>query len=108
MLTLALLRATLSSRRDGIVAAYNLYTGAEYELTTAHLDEFLALRVTKLSDRGRYYLMVQTGDQVLDYRLAVAHYAGAWQLVLGGGDHAFADFERHLDSILQFAGIAVD
>jgi predicted esterase YcpF (UPF0227 family) len=83
----------------------NLYTGAEYELTEAHLEEFLALRVTALTHPDRYYLMVQTRDEVLDYRLAVAHYAGARQLVLGGGDHAFAGFEQHLDSILQFAGI---
>jgi predicted esterase YcpF (UPF0227 family) len=85
----------------------NLYTGAEYMLTEAHLDEFLALRVDRLTHPGRYYLMVQTGDEVLDYRLAVARYAGAFQLVLGGGDHSFVDFGRHVDSILQFAGVEI-
>jgi predicted esterase YcpF (UPF0227 family) len=83
----------------------NLYTGAEYELTEAHLREFLALKVDRLTRPDRYYLMVQTGDEVLDWRLGVAHYRGAFQLVLGGGDHAFQHFERHIDSILQFAGI---
>ena len=84
----------------------NLYTGAEYVLTEAHLREFLAMKVERLTRPERYYLMVQTGDEVLDYRLAVAHYAGAFQLVLGGGDHAFQNFGRHIDSILQFAGIS--
>jgi len=83
----------------------NLYTGAEYVLTEEHLRQFLALKVERITRPERYYLMVQTGDEVLDYRLAVAHYAGAFQLVLGGGDHAFQDFGRHIDSILQFAGI---
>ena len=83
----------------------NLYTGARYELTEEHLRQFLALRVGQITRPERYYLMVQTGDEVLDYRLAVAHYARAFQLVLGGGDHAFRHFERHIDSILQFAGI---
>jgi predicted esterase YcpF (UPF0227 family) len=83
----------------------NLYTGAEYALTEEHLRQFLALRVERITRPERYYLLVQTGDEVLDYRLAVAHYARAFQLVLGGGDHAFRDFGRHIDSILQFAGI---
>jgi len=83
----------------------NLYNGATYTLTEAHLREFLDLKVDRITRPGRYYLMVQTGDEVLDYRLAIAHYAGAFQLVLGGGDHSFANFGRHIDSILQFAGI---
>jgi predicted esterase YcpF (UPF0227 family) len=83
----------------------NLYTGAEYVLDEEHLAEFLALKVNRVTNPDRYYLMVQTGDEVLDYRLAVAHYARCFQLVLGGGDHAFRDFDRHIDSILQFAGI---
>lgn len=83
----------------------NLYTGEPYELTEEHLAEFLALKVERLTRPERYYLLAQTGDELLDYRLAVAHYAGAYQLILGGGDHAFENFGRHLDSILQFAGV---
>jgi predicted esterase YcpF (UPF0227 family) len=47
--------------------------------------------------------MVTTGDEVLDYREALARYAGARQLVIQGSDHGFADFEQHLDSVLAFA-----
>ena len=53
----------------------------------------------------RYLLLVQTGDEVLDYRVAVAFYAGAWQFVRGGGDHAFHDFAAQLPVILRFAGV---
>jgi predicted esterase YcpF (UPF0227 family) len=83
----------------------NLYTDEPYELTEEHLREFLALKVERLTRPERYYLLVQTGDELLDYRLALAHYAGAYQLILGGGDHAFENFGRHIDSILQFAGV---
>lgn len=84
---------------------HNPYTGEVYELTEDHLREFLALEVGRLTRPERYFLLVQTGDEVLDYRLAVAHYAGAYQLVLGGGDHAFQDFGQYIDSILRFAGV---
>ena len=38
----------------------NLYSGDEYDLTEDHLREFLALTVDRLTDPGRYYLMLQT------------------------------------------------
>ena len=54
----------------------------------------------------RYLLLVETGDEVLDYREAVAFYGGAWQYVRGGGDHSFTDFAAQiLPPILRFAGV---
>jgi predicted esterase YcpF (UPF0227 family) len=83
----------------------NLHTGAAFEVTPAHFDELRALRVARITDPGRYLLMVETGDEVLDYAEAVAFYAGAWQFVRGGGDHAFRDFAAQLPALLRFAGV---
>lgn len=84
----------------------NLYTGEAYQLTPTHLDELRALWVEQPTRLERYLLMVTTGDEVLDYREAVARYRGAEQLVVEGSDHGFADFQDHLDRVLRFAGIA--
>ena len=84
----------------------NIYTGATYELTHRHLEELLVLDVDRPTRLSRYYLMVTTGDEVLDYRKAVKKYAGAKQLVVQGSDHGFGDFGDYLDSVLEFAGIA--
>jgi predicted esterase YcpF (UPF0227 family) len=81
----------------------NLHTDEPFEFRTADLDELKALAVQRIADPGRYFLLVQTGDEVLDYRAAVRFYAGAWQLVQGGGDHAFRDFAEQIPSILRFA-----
>jgi predicted esterase YcpF (UPF0227 family) len=83
----------------------NLYTGAPYELTEQHLAELQALWVERITRPERYYLMVTTGDEVLDYREAVEKYIGARHLVVEGSDHGFAEFEQHLESVLEFAGI---
>ena len=83
----------------------NLHTGAAFEVTPAHFDELRALRVARITDPGRYLLMVEAGDEVLDYAEAVAFYAGAWQFVRGGGDHAFRDFAAQLPALLRFAGV---
>ena len=79
----------------------NLHTGEPYELTEAHLGEWQKLYVPRITPQ-RYLLLVETGDEVLDYRKAVERYAGAAQIVVQGGDHSLQSFPRHLPRILEF------
>ena len=81
----------------------NLYTGEPYELGENHLEEWRAAYVPNLNP-SRYLLLVETGDEVLDYRRAVERYAGAVQVVVPGGDHSLQSFSKHLPRILKFAG----
>lgn len=85
-----------------------LYTGESFEFTRQHIDALRALEVpptVSLADPSRYWLMVEEGDETLDYRQAVARYAGAKQTVLPGGDHSFTRWEDYLDDVLAFAGL---
>jgi predicted esterase YcpF (UPF0227 family) len=90
------LRAFLGRQR-------NLYTGEEYEVTTAHLDELASLAVPRITRPERYFLLVRTGDELLDWRASALFYAGAFQYVAGGGDHGWTDFGDEVGSILRFA-----
>jgi predicted esterase YcpF (UPF0227 family) len=83
----------------------NLHTGATFEVLPAHFDALRALKVVRITQADRYFLLVESGDEVLDYREAVAYYGGAWQYVRGGGDHAFTDFVAQIPAILRFAGV---
>jgi predicted esterase YcpF (UPF0227 family) len=83
----------------------NLHTGEPYELTEAHLRDWEKLYVPRITPE-RYLLIVETGDEVLDYRHAVARYAGAEQRVVPGGDHSLQSFHEHLPRILEFARAA--
>lgn len=80
----------------------NLHTGEPYELTEAHLQEWEKLYAPRITPQ-RYLLIVETGDEVLDYRRAVARYAGAEQVVIPGGDHSLQSFPQHLPRILEFS-----
>jgi predicted esterase YcpF (UPF0227 family) len=82
----------------------NLYTGAEYELTREHLEGWRQLMVDKV-DSERYLLLLETGDEVLDYRDAVRKYEGARMVIREGGDHMLQSFPEHIPRILAFAGI---
>lgn len=103
------LRAALINpavRPHELLAAYvgpqrNLYTDAEYELTPQHLDELRALEPDAITPE-RYLLIVTTGDEVLDYRMAAARYAGCRQVIVQGGDHGFSGFSEYLDLVLDF------
>jgi predicted esterase YcpF (UPF0227 family) len=57
----------------------NLYTGERYVLTDAHLREWQALFAPRITP-SRYLLLVETGDEVLDYRKALERYAGCEQV----------------------------
>ncbi len=83
----------------------NLHNGEPYELTESHLREWEILYVPRINPQ-RYLLLVETGDEVLDYRQAVQRYAGAEQVVVQGGDHSLQSFPQQLPRILRFAGMA--
>ncbi len=82
----------------------NLYTGETFDFTQEHIAELAQLDVPQLARPKRFWLLVETGDEVLDYRKAVQRYAGARQTVIEGGDHSFRHFADYLDAIIEFAG----
>jgi uncharacterized protein len=88
--------------RDALGPQTNWHTGEQWVLTQAHLLELAAMDAEAITRPERYLLLAQTGDEVLDYREAVAYYAGATQIIETGGDHSFAGFERHFQTILDF------
>lgn len=83
----------------------NLYSGESFEFTHRHIDELRALEVPRISHPQDFWLLVETGDELLDYRQAAARYAGARQTVLEGGDHSFTRWSDYLDDIIRYAGL---
>ena len=88
--------------RGAVGPQTNWHSGEKWQFTEAHLAELAALDVPAITRPERYLLLAQTGDEVIDYRDAVAYFAGAKQIIEEGGDHGFAGFERHFQTILDF------
>jgi predicted esterase YcpF (UPF0227 family) len=78
------------------------HTGEPFEFKREYIDELAALKVGTITRPERYFLLAATGDEVLDYRDMVAHYAGAHQHVIAGSDHAVSEFEQYVDEVLAF------
>ena len=83
----------------------NLYTGNEYEFTEQHIAQLAALYVARPILMDRYLLIHTTGDELLDWRIAVDRFRGCRQIVVDGSDHGFSEFTDYIDCVFGFAGI---
>lgn len=84
---------------------HNPYTDEHYELTQDQMAELKQL-VVKEPTGHLYWLMVQEGDETLDYRAALNAFPNIGKLTHEkGGDHRFTEFERFEEEILRFANI---
>lgn len=77
------------------------HTDDSYRLSAHHIDEAIAVDVP-VTRPNNYWLLVQTGDETLDYRQAVQKYHACKQTIEEGGDHSFQGFERYLDNCMTF------
>ena len=83
----------------------NYYTAERWVLDEVHIRQFRELYIDKVSNPQRYLLMLQTGDETLDYREALEKYSTSPSIVEQGGSHEFSGFENHLDKILAFCNV---
>jgi len=86
--------------------ASNFYDNSYYSWNEKHLKmleqyEYKLTRGT-LELEKKFMLMVQQGDELLDYSDAVKKYDGSKQIVEEGGTHSFEKVERHFETIREF------
>ena len=81
----------------------NMYTGEEFVLTREHVDELKSLQPAAITRPERYWLFVETADEVLDYREAVDFYRGALHTIERGGDHTLVSFPEHVPELVDWA-----
>ncbi|WP_246036874.1 YqiA/YcfP family alpha/beta fold hydrolase [Thalassotalea litorea] len=79
----------------------NPYTAETYHITSADLQSLREFCVG-IESPLNFLVMVQTGDEVLDYRQAVEKYKQCQMIVQQGGDHSFVGFANMLNDIADF------
>lgn len=87
----------------GVTTQY--HSDQPFEFKLGYIEELRALEVARITRPERYFLIAATGDEVLDYRDMVAHYAGARQQVIAGSDHAISEFAGYVDEVLRFCRV---
>lgn len=79
----------------------NPYTKEVYCIEQHFIESLKGLEQQIIS-KNNYLVMVQTGDEVLDYQKAVDKYCDCQLIVQQGGDHSFIDYSTVLPKITMF------
>ena len=88
--------------RDYLGEQRNYHTNAVHVVTDSQMQELLAIEVDRLAVPENFLVMLQTGDETLDYREAVAKYAGSRLKIHEGGDHSYQGFDVELPELFAF------
>lgn len=80
----------------------NIYTGERHQFIEHDMDVFKEIASIQLNHPELIYCLLETGDEVLDYRMAEKKYKLCQQKIINGGDHRFQSFENCLPEILLF------
>lgn len=91
---------------DYIGEQHNPYTNIVYQVTNQHMVDLKTIEQSAPSvddkQKNNYLVMVQTGDEVLDYQEAVNKFQHCYLIKEQGGDHSFVGFETKLPIIADF------
>ena len=84
----------------------NYYDNSSYEWNEGHLEMLESYEIEEPNFENLLVLL-QKGDEVLDYEEALEVLEGAKMIVEEGGTHSFEGLERHMQSIKRFLGVAL-
>ncbi|MGY0219690.1 YqiA/YcfP family alpha/beta fold hydrolase [Endozoicomonadaceae bacterium StTr2] len=88
--------------RDYLGPQANYHTGEQYELKEEHAEQLKPLEVEALNKPKDIMVLLQKGDEVLDYRKAEAKYKDCHLIIQEGGDHSFQGSREIIPEIISF------
>lgn len=77
-----------------------------YDVTADAMHSLEQLMPAQLKQPANYLVLLQSGDEVLDYRLALHYYQGATIDLTEGGDHSYTGFASRLRAIADFCQLS--
>lgn len=87
---------------DKIGMAMNYFDMSTFEVTTEHMQALKTLEVKTITNEKNFMVLLQKGDELLDYQEAVKKLPNANLQIEEGGNHTFENIERHFDKIQSF------
>jgi predicted esterase YcpF (UPF0227 family) len=78
------------------------YLDQRYKIDENYINQLKRLNVKSLTNPALAWVLLQEGDEVLDYKEALNKYQGSKITCESGGDHSFVGFERYLAEIIHF------
>jgi len=92
---------TLKQAVDLTGYALNYYDGSRFGWNESHIEMLQKYTVDEVVS-GDYFMLLQKGDDVLDYKEAMAKVPNARMVIEEGGTHSFEGIERYFKRIEEF------
>ena len=67
-----------------------------------YIDEYQEITYQSIKQHQNYLILLETGDEILNYKHAVQFYDKASIIIEEGGDHRFVSYSKHLPTIYNF------
>lgn len=77
-------------------------TGEHFVITELQFNQLKTFNIQKIRHPENFLLLLQTGDETLDYRQALEKFPHSKQIVQNGGNHRFENFDKVLGDIFNF------
>jgi len=86
----------------------NYYTDEIHTVTKKHIEELKELDRSQLQYPRNYMVLLQSGDEVLDYTQAREKFNSSRCIVRENGSHSYEDFAEELPAIFDFLLSRID
>lgn len=80
----------------------NYYSDHIHVVTEDHIDELRVLDKTPIQRPKNFLVLLEKGDEVLDYRDAAEKFAESQCIIHENGDHSYQAYEAELPVIIEF------
>lgn len=87
---------------DKIGLCTNYYDNSSFEITKEHLDYLKILDIKKEENENNFLILLQKGDETLDYKDAMNFFIKSNLYIEEGGSHSFENIEKHFSIIKDF------
>ncbi len=81
---------------------HSYHDESDYGFIQGHIDALKAYEV-KVFDASKFLVLLQTGDEVLDYQEAKEKYHDSQLYIEEGGNHSFENFSNQMGLIEKFS-----
>jgi len=93
---------------DKIGYATNYYDLSSFEVTPSHLEFLKNLEVKNVKNEKNFMVLLQKGDELLNYEDAVNKLSNANLHIEEEGNHSFVGIERYFNEIKSFLLVTSD
>ena len=81
--------------------AFSYHDNSKFEWNETHIEKLYSYEIKEITPK-HFLLLTQTGDELLDYKVAVDKLQGCKANIIEGGDHGFIEIENYIQEIRDF------